>query len=174
MKKLITFITISIFILGFSFASTPLSNTKANRKLSLGALWHTTLNQAGGTFEFGHPVTNLENKGFLFRNYITVTGEGKQGFGGVSLGDKIVIGGYIPNKTFSISSYGFIQISVGFYSEPEKQFQFYLPLLIGGGFEFQFSTYSAFLVEFGGTFPLIKNDFLKPSPSLTIGYRTYL
>ena len=145
-----------------------------NRGISLGAFWNSTLHSAGGSFEFGFPVTHFEQKCFLLRNYIVASGEGGNGFGAASIGDKIAIGGYIPNSTFAISAYGFIQCNVGFTAASEKQILLSVPLTAGGSFEFQFSKYSAFVTEFGGVFPIIKNDFQKPSPCLTIGYRTYL
>lgn len=174
MKKLITLLTTSILFVGFLVAAPVVEPNSLNRGISLGTLWQSSLRSAGGSFEFGFPATHFEHKGFLFRNYIVASGEGSNGFGAASIGDKIAIGGYIPNSTFAISSYGFIQANVGFTAGPGVETKATVGATTGGGFEFQFSQFSAFVTEFCGIFPLIKNDFQKPSPCLTIGYRAYL
>lgn len=176
MKKLITIITFSLIFTGFALAET----CDFNRNVSLGAFWDADYNKAGGSVEVGLPITHLEDKGFLLRNNFIFSGKGGNGFGNLALGDKIIIGGFIPHGDFAISAYGFALVGAGLYSGNNKSF-FQLPFMIdlsfGGGFEFQFSSFSAFVVEYGGSFPVAigKSDsgFLNPSPCLTIGYRSY-
>ena len=96
------------------------------------------------------------------------------------------MGGKIKCNDFIIRSYGFSAVGVGLYT-CEGHIFFSLPIIIdlslGGGFEFQFASKMAFVIEFGGLFRMFagENNYEKKiypsystSPSLSIGFRSYI
>ena len=91
-------------------------------------------------------------------------------------------GGRTNGNGFVVRSYGFTGASVSLFSCKEHGFfaqPMMLNILFGGGFEFQYSVNTAFVVEFGGLNKLLlgnnKSDlegYAKSNPVLTIGFRT--
>ncbi len=157
-----------------------------------GGFWSCGKDYTGGFGEFG---VNLlpEEKNFVLRDCVFVQGEGGTlgnnpdlEFGALELGDKLIIGGRYNGRGFIVRSYGFIGASLGIFSCEGHDF-FSMPLMLtlhfGGGFEFQYSPWSAFVIEFGGLNRLFLGDtsslgnnlgsYPISSPSLTIGFRSY-
>lgn len=177
------FIFICLFsVMGFAFAQTAESQTHFKNGLSLGAFWAFNQDKSGGDFEVGLPIIRGEETGFMLRNHFLFSGYGGDGFGQVSVGDKLLIGGYIPTTHFVAKPYGFVSTSLGFFaSSPlEKTGFFSLPLIaevhLGGGFEFQFIKNMSFAVEYGGmwSFSVGTDKFWSISNStLSLGYRVY-
>ncbi|MCR4947804.1 MAG: hypothetical protein K6A15_01470 [Treponema sp.] len=160
-----------------------------NYRIVSGGFWCCGQNFSGGFGEFGVNLLPQE-KIFVLRDCIYVQGEGgtlsqKNGFdfGGLEIGNKLIIGGRVNCYGFVVRNYGFTSFSFGMFSCKNHVFTsqpFMLNLSFGGGFEFQFVRHSSFVVEFGGIkrfFAGEKNEdfqeFSKTEPVLTIGYRTF-
>lgn len=177
------FIFICLFsVMGFAFAQTAENQTHFKNGLSLGAFWTFNQDKSGGDFEVGLPIIRGEETGFMLRNHFLFSGYGGDGFGQVSVGDKLLIGGYIPTTHFVAKPYGFVSTSLGFFASSalEKSVFFSLPLIaevhLGGGFEFQFIKNMSFAVEYGGmwAFSVGTDKFWSISnPTLSLGYRVY-
>ena len=111
------FIFICLFsVMGFAFAQTAESQTHFKTGLSLGAFWAFNQDKSGGDFEVGLPIIRGEETGFMLRNHFLFSGYGGDGFGQVSVGDKLLIGGYIPTTHFVAKPYGFVSTSLGFFA----------------------------------------------------------
>ena len=192
MKRLIIVLSLVAGICCAGFAD---ENASANvdYRTTSGGFWVIENNLTGGFGEFGINLLPKE-KNFVLRNCFFVQGEGsslelgeapgnKIEVGGLEIGDKLLIGGRYNCPGFIIRSYGFIGGSFGFFSWDDHSFgskPFIVSAKFGGGFEFQFSTDCAFVVEFGGVQRFLVGgtdvnlpNFSNHAPCLTIGYRMF-
>ena len=174
---------------GFAGESQEEVSTDFNYRTVSGGFWSCGQDFSGGLGEFGINLLPCE-KSFVLRDCIYVQGEGgsldmnnKLSFGALEIGDKLILGGRVYGQGFIVRSYGFTACAIGLFAcEGHTFFErpFMINLTFGGGFEFQFSKNTAFVLEFGGINRfLARGDkktydyFSKSSPVLTIGYRTF-
>ena len=194
MKRLIIAL---ILVAGFCSVGFAQEETKGfssadfNYKTTSGGFWIWEENCNGGAGEFGINLLK-EEKNFVLRNCFFVQGEGGSGnlttdrfvdFGGIEIGDKLLIGGRTNCNGFIVRSYGFAGAAFGLLAWDDHKFfsqPFLLSAKFGGGFEFQYQKNMAFVVEYGAVerFLIGKpsgalSDFAKCTPSLTIGYRSF-
>jgi len=189
MKRLMIVLSLVAVICCVGFAE---ENASANMKyrFASGGFWTCGSDFCGGFGEFGINILPTE-KHFVLRDCIYVQGSGGYlaknaglEFGGLEIGDKLILGGRTNCPGFIVRGYGFTSIGLGFFSCEGHSFGS-KPLLInlgfGGGFEFQYAKYSAFVVEFGGLNRLLVGgskegfqDYSKSSPTLTIGFRSFM
>ena len=141
-----------------------------NKGFSLGGIWEANYLAAGGELEIGFPLVEVKENGFLLRNHIALSGKGGNGKGGAFLSDKLVIGGFSSNPYFVAKGYGLVSIEAGVFGK-YKDMPFSFSIVSGGGFEFQFSKFQSFMIEFGGIFPIL--GYTKSSPFIEMGFRTY-
>ena len=141
-----------------------------NKGLSIGGIWEANYTTAGGSLEIGFPLVKEKDNGFLLRNHIVLSGKGGKGKGGAFLSDKLIIGGFCSNPYFVAKGYGLVSVEGGVYGK-YKDMPFSLSIVSGGGFEFQFSKFQSFMIEFGGIFPLM--GYTQSSPFIEMGFRTY-
>ena len=194
MKRLIiAFVLVAGFCsAGFAQEDTEeYSSANVTYRTTSGGFWIWEENCNGGAGEFGINLLK-EEKNLVLRNCFFVQGEGGSGnlttdrfvdFGGIEFGDKLLIGGRANCNGFIVRTYGYAGASFGligwddhvFYSQP-----FLVSAKFGGGFEFQYLTNMAFVIEFGGVERFLVgkpagalSNFSKCTPSLTIGYRSF-
>jgi len=197
MKRRCLVLVLVAIICSVGFAEENLSGEETfangNYRFASGGFWSCGQDFAGGFGEFGFNLLPTE-KAFVLRDCIFVQGEGgilrnsnsanpdPLEYGALTIGDKVLFGGRTNGNGFVVRSYGFTGASVslfsctnhGFFSQPMM-----LNILFGGGFEFQYSVNTAFVIEFGGLNRLLlgsgKSDlkgYAKSNPVLTIGFRT--
>ena len=197
MKRTILSLILVAIICSVGFAEENLSGEKTfangNYRFVSGGFWTCGQDFCGGFGEFGFNLLAHE-KSFLLRDCIFIQGEGGSlrrsnaanpeplDYGALTVGDKVLIGGRSDGIGFAVRSYGFTGASMSLFSCKNCSFfsqPMMLNILFGGGFEFQYSTNTAFVIEFGGINRLLlgknKNDFegyAKTNPVLTIGFRT--
>lgn len=191
MKKNIITFCISIFMCFAGFAENK-ESAMGKYKYTIGGFWTCYQDFAGGYGEYGFNLLSEENK-VVVRDCIYIEGQGgylakndSLGYGALEIGNKFILGGKIKCNDFIIRSYGFSAVGVGLYT-CEGHIFFSLPIIIdlslGGGFEFQFASKMAFVIEFGGLFRMFagENNYEKKiypsystSPSLSIGFRSYI
>ena len=188
--KRITFVLILVASICCAGFAEEVLSANVKYKTTSGGFWCCGEGFCGGFGEFG---INLlpEEKNFVLRDCLYIQGEGgslkKNGsleYGGVEIGDKLLIGGRYNCNGFIVRSYGFTGVSAGLFSfEGHKVFSLpvMLNLTFGGGFEFQFSEKMGFVIEFGGMNRLliggdksVFEDFSRYLPVLTIGYRSFI
>ena len=177
---------------GFAEGETNESvSAKVNYRTTSGGFWVWEENCNGGAGEFGINLLKQENN-FMLRNCFFVQGEGGSGnlesnrfvdFGGFEIGDKILFGGSAYCNGFIVRSYGYAGGAFGLLGWENHKFwtkPFLISVKFGGGFEFQYLTNMAFVVEFGGVERFLVgnpegkiSNFAKCTPSLTIGYRSF-
>ena len=194
MKKIIILLILVAMICSVGFAEEAgvtdgPASAKFDYRTVSGGFWSCGQDFSGGFGEFG---VNLlpEEKILVLRDCIYVQGEGgtlsqenKLDFGGLEIGNKLIVGGRVNCSDFAVRNYGFTSLSFGMFSCKNHDFTsqpFMLNLSFGGGFEFQFVKHTAFVVEFGGCnryFVGEKSedvkDLSKSAHVLTIGYRTF-
>ena len=165
-------------------------SANVNYRTTSGGFWIWEENCNGGAGEFGINLLKQENN-IMLRNCFFVQGEGGSGnlesnrfvdFGGIEIGDKILFGGSAHCNGFIVRSYGYAGGALGFLAWEDHKFwskPFLVSVKFGGGFEFQYLTNLAFVVEFGGVERFLIgspegkiSNFAKCTPSLTIGYRS--
>ncbi len=196
MKRLILFLSLVAGICSFGFAEEVAngnSSAKVQYRITSGGFWSCGSDFSGGLGEFG---LNLlpEEKYFVLRDCLYVQGSGgylakndKLDFGGIEIGNKLILGGRSNGPGFIVRSYGFTSISFGLFSYEGHKFissPFLINLTFGGGFEFQYQTRNAFVIEFGGLNRILTGeikaeqysyeDFSKSNPVLTIGFRSFI
>ena len=198
MKRLILCLGLAAVLCGFVVAEERVDATLADNsssadiqyRITNGGFWSCGQDFSGGFGEFGINLLPKENF-FVLRDCIYVQGLGgnrcvnsdsisagnsQLDFGGLEIGDKLIIGGRTNCPGFIVRGYGFTSVSVGFYSYEGHAF-WSLPLMLnltfGGGFEFQYSKHTAFVMEFGGVNRIFHEDFSKSSSVLTIGFRSF-
>lgn len=179
---------------GFAEES-PREHSSANvqYRFTSGGFWTCGSNFSGGFGEFGINLLPKE-KGLVLRNCIFVQGSGghlakndQLEFDSLDIGNKLILGGRVNCPGFIVRSYGFAAISLGLFScqgHPFATSPFLLNLSYGGGFEFQFTSRNAFVLEFGGLSGFLAGqinpaecpftDFSNSSPLLTIGFRSFI
>ena len=189
MKRLTPVLCLVAVICSVGFAE-EFSSADVKYRTTGGGFWSCGKDYTGGFGEFGVNLLS-EEKNFVLRDCIFVQGEGgylagnnELGFGSTEIGDKLIIGGRYNNIGFIVRTYGFIGVSLGIFSCENHPF-FSMPLMInlnfGGGFEFQYSPHSSFVIEFGGLNRFFVGDktsfnirsYPISSPSLTIGFRSF-
>lgn len=197
MKRTGLILVLVAIICSAGFAEENLSGEETfangNYRFASGGFWSCGQDFAGGFGEFGFNLLPTE-KAFVLRDCIFVQGEGgilrnsnsanpdPLEYGALSIGDKVIFGGRTNGNDFVVRSYGFTGVSVSLFSCREHSLfaqPMMLNILFGGGFEFQYSVNTAFVVEFGGLNRLMlgnnKSDlegYAKSNPVLTIGFRT--
>ena len=174
---------------GFAEEAGEAASAKFNYRIVTGGFWFCSRDFSGGFGEFGVNLLPVE-KSFVLRDCIYVQGEGgyldlhkELSFGGLEIGDKLILGGRVDGSDFIVRSYGFTGFSFGMFSCKNHRITaspFMLNLTFGGGFEFQFVRHAAFVLEFGGLKRFFTGgekkgleDFSKSMPVLTIGYRSF-
>ncbi len=165
------------------------ASAKFDYRTVSGGFWSCGQDFSGGFGEFGVNLLPAE-KILVLRDCIYVQGEGgtlsqenKLDFGGLEIGNKLIVGGRVNCSDFAVRNYGFTSLSFGMFSCKNHDFTsqpFMLNLSFGGGFEFQFVKNTAFVVEFGGCNRFFVGeksedvkDLSKSAHVLTIGYRTF-
>ena len=166
MKKIISFVLITSLFMVSMFSN----EQSFNKGFSIGGVWEANYTTAGGGVEIGFPLVKEKDNGFLLRNHIVLSGKGGNGKGGAFISDKLIIGGFCSNTYFRAKGYGLVSIAGGAFGK-YNDMPFSLSIDCGGGFEFQFSKFQSFMVEFGGTFPFL--GYMKSSPFVEMGFRTY-
>ncbi len=159
------------------------------RGFASGGFWTVQDNLCGGYGELNIPIVESD-KGFMLRNAIKFGGFGsyfdtetRDVCGGFSIGDKFLIGERYDVRPFAIRSYGSVGCEFGMFFDDDHMFS-NSPCMIavdfGGGFEFQFTQKSAFVLEYGGKCSFVVGDnkesysaFSHGGPILSIGYRSY-
>ena len=180
MKRTVIALVLVAIICSVGFAEET-DTSKIKYRITNGGFWTSGQDFCGGFGEFG--INCLpEEKNFVLRDCIYCQGSGGTNFGEFQVGDKLILGGRVNGEGFIVRTYGLIGGGLGLLSCPGYKVG-QAPLLVhitfGGGFEFQYCTNTAFVVEFGGDSRLLagKNkqalkDFSRSSPVLTIGYRS--
>lgn len=191
MKRLILCLGLAAVLCGFvvaeekvntALAANNSSSANIQYRITNGGFWSCGQDFSGGFGEFG--INLLPKENFLvLRDCIYVQGLGgnrsvnsEQDFGGLEIGDKLIIGGRTNGEGFIVRTYGFTSVAAGFYSyEGHKfgSFPLMLNLTFGGGFEFQYVKHTALVLEFGGVNRLFPEGFSKSSSVLTIGFRSF-
>jgi len=193
MKRTSIIFVLVAFLCSVGFAQ-DFSSANMNYRFVSGGFWSCGQDFSGGFGEFS--INCLpEEKIFVMRNCFFLQGEGGTlrksssahpdplEFGGAQIGNKLILGGRTNCMGFIVRCYGFTSVSIGLFSCTGYRF-FSLPLMInlafGGGFEFQYSASSAFVIEFGGVNRILaggdKSNFEGYSfstPALTIGFRSF-
>lgn len=181
-KKLIICFCISAALCGFGFAE---ETANIQYRITSGGFWSCGQDFSGGFGEFGINLLPKENF-FVLRDCIYIQGLGGNSagntgntmldFGGLEIGDKLIIGGRTNGEGFIVRGYGFTSAALGFYSYEDHAF-WSLPLMLnltfGGGFEFQYVKHTAFVIEFGGVNRIFNEGFSKSTSVLTIGFRSF-
>ena len=188
MKRLIIVLSMVAVICCVGFAE-EMNSAEFKYKTVSGGFWSCGQDFSGGFGEFGFNLRPQE-KVFVFRDCIFFQGLGGKlsqdnvlDFGGLEIGDKLILGGRTNCSGFIVRTYGYTSLSFGLYryqNHPFLSAPFGLNLGFGGGFEFQYCSHSAFVVEFGGKNRFLiggnkegLEDYSKSSPVLTIGFRTF-
>jgi len=145
-------------------------------------------NYGQGYGEWNFPILTTE-KGFILRDCVTMGGFGGTveqniiSIGGFTVGNKFLMGGMYTTDSFRIRSYGLFGVDFSMFSTVDHPF--YSPsdmmaTLTGGGFEFQYSECSSFVIEYGGKFRYVigkdMNNYKKYNeinPTISFGYRGY-
>ena len=189
MKRLTIVLCLVAVICSVGFAE-EFSSADVQYRTTGGGFWSCGKDYTGGFGEFGVNLLS-EEKVFVLRDCVFLQGEGgylannsELGFGGLEIGNKLIIGGRYNCTGFIVRTYGFIGVSLEAFSCENHRF-FSMPLMInlnfGGGFEFQYSPHSSFVIEFGGLNRFFVGDntnfniesYPISSPSLTIGFRSF-
>lgn len=152
-----------------------------------GGFWSCAPERSGGFGEFGWCLSDESKKGFVLRDCFTVGGYGHKvikssvDFGELQIGNRLTLGGVYDGGNFKVRSYGFFGAGVGIIGGEGIRFFHGAPMFEvngGGGFEFQFTKNSAFVIEYGGRceMPVGRkaaqySAYTNSSPILTIGYR---
>lgn len=152
-----------------------------------GGFWALKEGYGAGYGEWNFPLRN-DSDGFLLRDAINIGGFGgnleeNKGVGGCILGNKFMIGGTYNASEFVVRSYGFVSAGFGIFgAEGHKVFNapFMISSIIGGGFEFQYSSDNSFVVEFGGDMDFLVgsgrkeySQLSRSCPILMLGFRSY-
>lgn len=169
------------------FANMEYPTAKFGTKITNGGFYNCGGNRSGGFGEFGFSLIDENKNHIVLRECITVggygnaVGEKSMDISELQIGDKLIFGGMYDGFLFKVRSYGFLNVGIGLWSDSENKFASGSPLLEiggGGGFEFQYSSTSAFVIEFGGRSeaPVGKEKgrfdaYTNSSPTLTIGFR---
>ena len=191
-RTVIALVLVAIFCsVGFAEGS---NSADVKYRFSSGGFWTSGQDFCGGFGEFGINCLPQE-KFFVLRDCIFCQGDGGTlrtssiahpdplEFGEFQVGDKLIIGGRVNGTGFIVRTYGYTSVALGLMSCTGHKFGT-IPMLVnigfGGGFEFQYTTNTAFVVEFGGNNRLLagKNKdvlqgYSKSNPVLTIGFRTF-
>lgn len=186
MKRTILLFLVALMCMS-GFAEEISSSADVTYKTTTGGFFFTNKDTSGGFGEFGIKLCDEAN-GFVLRNCIFFEGFGTDlphdiSYGAAGIGDKLIIGGRTNGLGFIVRSYGYIGGSFDLYKGGSHEF-FDSPYLcsfnMGGGFEFQYTTENAFVVEFGGICrgPVGAGkdsftDYAVSGPSLTIGFRSF-
>lgn len=185
MKRVTVFLLLVALMCSVGFAENA---ENVNSRFFSGGFWSCGGNRSGGCGEWGMSLVD-ETSGFVLRDCISLSGFGNNitesnnlKFGEGIIGDKLMIGGMTDCQLFKVRSYGFMGVGIGLWGDEEHGFNSGAPLLdisFGGGFEFQYSAETAFVIEFGGHTegPVGSEkenyqDYTNSSPILTIGFRT--
>ncbi|MCR4899465.1 MAG: hypothetical protein K5907_01435 [Treponema sp.] len=186
MKRLITVLCLVAVICCAGFAE-EVNSADVKYRTTSGGFWSCGQDFSGGFGEFGINLLPVE-KTFVLRDCIYVMGTGGHltptglDTGGIEIGDKLILGGRYNCSGFIVRTYGFMGGGVKFYGcEGHKILNApMIDLGFGGGFEFQYATDCAFVVEFGGQNRILTGkynklfkDYSRSSPMLTIGFRSF-
>lgn len=172
---------------GFAEEADESTNSFGFRKIG-GGFWNCSTERSGGYGEFGWAFTDEDVKNFVLRDCFTVGGYGHNviksniDFGELQVGNKFILGGVYDCKNFKVRSYGFVGTGIGIIGGTGVKFFKGAPMVEvngGGGFEFQYSKNSAFVIEYGGRCEMPVGNkrasftpYTNSSPLFTIGYRT--
>lgn len=187
MKRLSCVLVLVALICSGGFSEGAKSEEFKSKFIS-GGFWILDEGKCGGGGEWGFAILESSN-GFFVRDCFTGAGYGgnmKGGeftFGEMAMGNKFMIGGSYDLGNSIVRTYGFAGIDFGVFSTKNHKF-YECPFLIevpcGGGFEFQYSKKSAFVIEFGGKYSIMVGEnaqdfanFANTCPKLSIGYRSF-
>lgn len=181
MKKLIKVV---VTVLSLMTAGLP---AFAKDSFSFSGLWKCDSSRAGGAMEIGFPDI-VDNGKYFLRENIEIGGAGlfeKDEASGVTmLNNKLSLGGIYRTGNLKIKSYGFWITGANLIFSGKDRFSMETGFDFGGGggFELGFEEIkSAFIIEYGGGWCFIPNNFWGQKQvtenfgynSLTLGFRQY-
>lgn len=187
MKRLSCVLVLVALICSVGFAEETKS-ADFNSKFISGGFWISEEGKCGGGGEWGFAIVENPN-GFFMRDCFTGAGYGgnlkggKFSFGEMTVGNKFMMGGSYDLGNSIVRTYGIFGVDFGVFSINGHKFYecpFLIEIPFGGGFEFQYSKKSAFVVEFGGKYSIMIGenakdfaDLANTCPKLSIGYRSF-